>query len=142
MTSEPINYSPLLPQDLGPKLRDATAEWHTVNASQDAILMPLFTGVKGFQRDPNLDVEDTMLMKYIRCSANVFAVRNTINTIGKAPISLCQDISSYGQLFTSIVGAVKDRQTLATSLQVLVNRWHVLDTGELTSAQSVSHLVP
>ncbi|KAJ8502993.1 hypothetical protein ONZ45_g11247 [Pleurotus djamor] len=117
MPSPSLDYSPLLPRELGPKLVDATAAWRSASASQDAILLPLFTGVKVFQPD-------------------IFAVRNKVNVIGEAPILLCQDISSYAPLFTSLVGSVQDRNTLATSLPALVNRWHPLDLTGLTAAQA------
>ncbi|KIK49725.1 hypothetical protein GYMLUDRAFT_253647, partial [Collybiopsis luxurians FD-317 M1] len=108
MSSSTIDYSPLLPGGLSPQLKDATTTWRSASASQDAILFPLFTGVKGFEID-------------------VFAVRNNVNTIGQAPIPLCQDIISYAQVFASIVGAIQDPNTLATSLHILVDRWHQLD---------------
>ncbi|KAJ8521048.1 hypothetical protein ONZ45_g2198 [Pleurotus djamor] len=117
MSSQPLDYSPLLPQELGPKLVDATAAWRSANASQDAILFPLFTDVKVLEPD-------------------VFAVRNKVNSIGQSPISLCQDISSYAQVFNSVVSFVKDRNALSIPLRALVNRWHHFDPSELTVIQT------
>ncbi|KIK57581.1 hypothetical protein GYMLUDRAFT_753215 [Collybiopsis luxurians FD-317 M1] len=114
MAAEVLDYYPLLPGELGKQLTDATTAWRSASTSQDAILLPLFTGVKGFEID-------------------VFAVRNNVNTIGRIPIPLCRDIISYAQIFTSIVSVIKDPSTLATSLRILVDQWHQLNTNELAS---------
>jgi hypothetical protein len=51
MSSKPIDYAPLLPAELDPHLKEAAAVWRSANVSQDAILMPLFTGIKGYERE-------------------------------------------------------------------------------------------
>jgi hypothetical protein len=76
---------------------------------------------------------------FVSFLADIFAVRNNVNAIGQTPIPLCQDISSYAQIFTTIVGSVNDRNALASSLRVLVSRWRYFEPDSFTSSQTVGY---